>query len=177
MSDITIDTKEIKKTLITSDINTSDLENAIVNFNNGKLGIIDGSLSQACCNALNQLLPKNVTTLPVAAMESHCLSFGKYKGIHDYACEQMSNSNEVLGLFYVYSETEKDSFNDTVKLNEASRLMTEEQKSSSVVYCPTSANHYCQEDAKTWAKENGFAYSTDLKIAVEHWSGKRKLKV
>lgn len=177
MTDVKIDTDLIKNKLINTNISTVDLENAIVNFNNGKLGIIDGSLSQACCNALNQLLPKNVTTLPVAAMESHGLSFGKYKNIHDYACEQINNSNEVLGLFYVYSESEKDSFNDTIKLNETARLMNKEQKASSVIYCPESANHFCQEDSKNWAKENGFAFSTDIKTAVEHWSGKRKIKI
>lgn len=177
MLDIKLDTKLIKETLIISNITPNQIDQEIVNFNNGKLGIIDGSLSEACCAALNNLLPKNVSTMPVAAMESHAIAFGKYKPLHAYACEQKQVSNEVMGMLYVYSESDKDSFNDTIKLNETSRLMSNEQKAASVVYCPPNASNACIEDACVWAKENGFAYTQDMQLAVEHWSGKRKIKI
>lgn len=175
-NDTQINTEELKKNLILTNITGEDIDNVIVNFNNGKLGIIDGSLSQACTQALNTLIPKNVSTVPVAAMESHTLRFGKYKSLHSYACEQKQANDEVLGLLYVYSESDKSSFDDTVKLNEAVGLMSDEQKAASVVYCPKSAHQYNIEDSQQWAQENGVAYTNDLQSAVEHWSGKRAIK-
>ncbi len=166
-----LNTQNIRKNLFTSDIDAKEIEAAIINFGNGRLGIIDGSLSQACSKALNELMPKNVSTIPVAAMESMTTSFGKYKPLHAYAQEQKSNSDEVLGMMYVYSESDKGSFQDTVKLNETARLMTQEQKDASVIYCSNTATDAAKADAKDWANENCFTYTEDIKAAVEHWSG------
>lgn len=171
-----IDTQSIRKNLIVGDITASDIDSAIVNFNNGRLGIVDGALSQACSKALNELLPKNITTIPAAAMETATLSFGRYKPIHEYAKEQQSVADEVLGMLYVYPEDDKKAFNDTVKLTETARLMNQKQKDASVIYCPPTAGDNAKQDAAALAQDNDIVYTEDIQSAVEHWSGQRVLK-
>jgi hypothetical protein len=164
-----IDIDLIKKTLI-YDVKDIDLNDSIVTFQNQKQGIIDGQLTSACHNAIKELMPKTAHTIPISAMESSVMSFGRYKRLKEYAKEQMAMSQSTLGVLYIYPDDKSMEMSACIALNETVRLLDDQQKQHSAVYCSDTVSTNSKKDVSQWCTDNNIYYTEDIKSAYKRWS-------
>lgn len=164
-----IDMDKLKGSLLNT-ITTADLNESIVAFQDNHLGIVDGQLSQACATAIVELMPKTTFSIPMSTMESNTMSFGKYKRISCYAREQWNNSQQAMGVLYIYPDKKSDAFTGWTALGETIDLLDDPQRNRTAVYCHPTIDRSTRTNVSELCSEKGIYYTEDFESAYQKWS-------
>ena len=148
------------------------LTDFIINTNDNKVLIIDGSISTQCTKALNNVLKIKTDEVTGLALEYYAnnpiSSPSKYRDAKDFISKSKENGKQ-CGLFYTI-DTDNTSLLDTVAFDDSVSMMDDNEKRNSALYIQgTMKPHSIANAVYKSALSNSVAVYYDIGSCIKHF--------